>query len=125
MLIQKGCYSNWKQVEAVCFTPYNSADRSFAEASKYYGQGILRAMDAIEEYPMSNIDVDKLQKSKPCRSSWLGISEAINLIFKRTRSMDYSVDLFKQSLEPDVQSVLFLGPGGMEFLKEVTLAIYL
>jgi hypothetical protein len=60
-LDQAGYSGTWKQVEAVRYALFNTADKSYPEYEKYFGNGTLKASDALDEkwFPTE----DKLTKS--------------------------------------------------------------
>lgn len=82
---QKGYYQEgrkWMKVEAVRNALYASANRDFAEWEKYYGNGILRAYDALQ-VPVA--DESKLEKAPSAESSLFGVVETIGSFFKRRK----------------------------------------
>ena len=86
-LEQKGYYTEgnqWKKVEAVRHALFGSAAKAdvFAEYEKYYGNGILRAFDALQT---GVADESELEKSEEAESSYFGIVELIGSFFKRRR----------------------------------------
>ncbi|MEM7368725.1 MAG: S8 family serine peptidase [Bacteroidota bacterium] len=85
-LIDKGYHGTWKQVEAVKYALFQSADNSDILNQKYYGTGLLKARDALNiEVP----DEDKIQKARKARISPFGLAEiAKTLIFRKSLSED-------------------------------------
>jgi len=86
-LENKGYYvegNKWKKVEAVRHALFTSAakDEVFGDWQKYYGNGILRAYDALK-IPVA--DADKLLKAEKAESSFWGITEALGSFFKRRK----------------------------------------
>jgi hypothetical protein len=86
-LEQKGYYkegNRWKKVEAVRHALFSSAakNEAFPEWQKYYGNGILRADDALS-VPIS--DESLLTVSPEAESSLFGIFELAGSFFKRRR----------------------------------------
>ena len=53
---------SWQRVNAVRYALFSSADKKYTECYKFYGNGILRAADALAVPP--NLDTDKLEKDK-------------------------------------------------------------
>jgi len=82
-LRRRGYAGTWKQVEAVREALFRTADKSFPESKKYYGNGILRAMDALR-YGVPDLP-DSL-KAGEADSSLAGLGEMIGLFFKRRRA---------------------------------------
>jgi|AGTN01.3.fsa_nt_gi Subtilisin-like serine proteases len=54
--------SGWRKVEAVRHALFSSADKSLPESEKYYGNGVLRALDALGVKPLK---AKKLVQSPP------------------------------------------------------------
>ena len=86
-LEQKGYYTDgnkWKKVEAVRLALFTAAakDDVFPDWEKYYGNGILRADDALK-IPVA--DADQLVKSEKAESSLFGIFEMVGSFFKRRK----------------------------------------
>ncbi len=83
-LENKGYYlpgQQWKKVEAVRYALFESAAKNgvFAEWKKYYGNGIIRAKDALR---IAVPDAAQLKKSPEAESSFGGIFELIGSFFK-------------------------------------------
>lgn len=107
-LRQRGYTGTWKQVEAVRRALFASADKSFAESQKYYGNGILRAMDALE-YGVPDISDDMV--APKADSSLFGLQEALKLFFHRRRSTAATPGpALQQSLELELQHLLLDHP---------------
>ncbi|WP_343702376.1 S8 family serine peptidase [Chitinophaga sp.] len=81
----KGYYQpgrQWLKVEAVRHALYRSASRQFPEWEKYYGNGILRAYDALG---IGVADEAELSPAPSAESSLFGIVETIGSFFKRRK----------------------------------------
>ena len=86
-LESKGYYeegNKWKKVEAVRHALFTSAarDEVFDDWQKYYGNGIMRAYNALM-IPVAN--ADELVKAEKAESSFMGISELVGSFFKRRK----------------------------------------
>ncbi|MDO5971044.1 S8 family serine peptidase [Flavivirga aquimarina] len=68
----------WKKVEAVKYALFNSADKSYEKHKKYYGQGILKANDALNIFP----DWKILRKSKKAKCSLNGILDLLGIMLR-------------------------------------------
>lgn len=90
----KGYYEpgrQWKKVEAVRQALFSSAREALpastslaeAEARRYYGNGILKAMQALRK-PVVLVTDD--MKAPKAESSWFGLSEAVGLFVHRRRA---------------------------------------
>ena len=86
-LERKGYYNEgekWKKVEAVRYALYKSAakDEVFPEWKKYYGNGILRALKALD-VPVA--DASMLTKAEKAESSFFGVFELVGSFFKNRK----------------------------------------
>lgn len=86
-LEKKGYYEEgrkWLKVEAVRHALYTAAakDAVFPEWEKYYGNGILRAWDALQ---VGVADESQLSPSPKAESSFFGIVETVGAFFKRRK----------------------------------------
>lgn len=107
-LRRRGYAGNWKQVEAVRRALFATADKSFPESQKYYGNGILKAMNAIE-YGVPDISDDMI--APKADSSLFGLQEALKLFFHRRRSAAATPGpALQQSLELELQHLLIDHP---------------
>ncbi|GEP97772.1 hypothetical protein CCY01nite_40320 [Chitinophaga cymbidii] len=84
---KKGYYEEgrkWLKVEAVRHALYTAAARDavFPEWEKYYGNGILRAWDALQ---VGVADESELSLSPKAESSFFGIVETVGSFFKRRK----------------------------------------
>ncbi len=73
----------WKRVEAVRKAIFGSANNDYSESEKYYGNGVLRAYDALQISPDT---INDLTKSKKAKASPFGIYEVIDLFVNRFRT---------------------------------------
>ena len=83
----KGYYKpgqQWKKIEAVRYALYTSAAKAsvFKDWQKYYGNGILRAMDALN---IGVPDENLLTKSPEAESSFGGITQILVSFFKNRK----------------------------------------
>ena len=83
----KGYYKpkhQWKKVEAVRKALFKSAakEKVFGEWKKYYGNGIIRALDALE---IGVAEESELRPSPDAESSWFGAVELISSFFLRRK----------------------------------------
>lgn len=111
-MIAKGYYKpgqQWKKVEAVRQALYQTAqlDPSFPEAQRFYGNGILKAMDALKKPVM---DVPDHLKAPESESSWLGWSEAIGLFLNRRRAAKTATPSLKKAIALEMTHVLMSDP---------------
>jgi Subtilase family/Caspase domain len=86
-LVKKGYYTEgnqWKKVEAVRHALYTSAakEKVFDEWEKYYGNGIVRALDALD---IGVAAESALQKAPEAESSLGGIFELVGSFFKNRK----------------------------------------
>jgi len=114
-LIKKKYSGTWKQVEAVKAALFGTADQPFKGSEKYYGNGVLKANQALETKVAStkNIKIAKSAKSSPA-----GILEAIELLIKRQRSATTYGAKELESISQELESVI--SQLNLENLNEVT-----
>ena len=108
----KGYYQpgqQWKKVEAVRRALFEKAyiDSNHPELKRYYGNGILKAMDALR-VPVKDISDD--MKTPEAESSWLGWSEAIGLFLKKRRGMLAQGPAIQRATALEMQHVLMTDP---------------
>ncbi len=70
----------WMKVEAVKHALFSHADKSHPLYERYYGQGTLKAYDALQAPVPAVI---QLTKAPPARVSWLGLAEFTKLVLLR------------------------------------------
>ena len=121
-LKERGWFGTWKQVEAVRFALFNSADQSFAESEKYYGKGILKARDAILNFPIEKIKEEDLVKSPKSKSSWLGITSMVKLLMTKQKSRGLGLEVLQNTMVLEIQDILFSTKDGIELLENVDLS---
>ena len=118
-LKERGWFGTWKQVEAVRFALFNSADKSFAESEKYYGQGVLKAKDAILNFPIEKIKETDLVEAPRSRSSWLGISSMVKMVFAKQRGEESGLEILQNTMAMEIQDIMFSTKNGIELLEDV------
>ncbi len=108
----KGYYNKgqqWKKAEAVRRALFSKAhiDPGHPELKKYYGNGILKAMDALQ-VPVMDITDD--MKAPKAESSWLGLSEAVGLFLNRRRDIKPAGPAMKRATSLEINHVLMSDP---------------
>lgn len=122
----------WKKVEAVRKAIYTTASKAYPYYKKYYGNGIIRAYDALQY-----IDLDDLQISDEARVSFFGIVPFISTWIKSrsgTKSAAASAqdkeltDMISleimqvvyqdENLMDYAETIEFENPDGAEFLQD-------
>lgn len=68
----------WRKVEMVRRALFSSADKSYPESRKYFGQGVLRAFDALSILPSTQ----DLKKSEEASVSLWGIMDLLGLLLR-------------------------------------------
>ncbi|MEO1450440.1 MAG: S8 family serine peptidase, partial [Bacteroidota bacterium] len=111
-LQKKGYAGTWKQVEAVRYALFQSANKEHTSYETYFGNGILKAHDALQiDVP----DEHLLKKAKRSRISPLGVVEVVSMLFLR-KSDDDSVSpqpqdkLKAEMLMQEVAQIIELDP---------------
>lgn len=77
----------WRKVEAVKHALFSKADKSHPLFNRYYGQGVLKAYDALS-VPVP--PVEQLKKAPKARVSWLGLWEFTRLMILRKDTAEAS-----------------------------------
>lgn len=108
----KGYYTpgnQWKKVEAVRNALYTSAakDNVFGEWKKYYGNGILRALDALS-VPVA--EESQLKKAPDAEGTWSGITELIGSFLIRGPFRSDTVKPEKEALATELIHLLQTDP---------------
>ncbi len=120
-LIDKGYHGTWKQVEAVRYALFNSGKKqNIIGWKKYYGNGILKANNALL---VGVPDETQLKKSKKARV-FLGLFNYINvLIFRKsTEASDEKVDKLKtEMMYQEIIQVMEQDPKLIELYQDVDL----
>lgn len=122
----------WKKVEAVRKAMYATASKAYPYYKKYYGNGVIRAYDALQYF-----DVDNLTASEEAKVSFFGVIPFIGTWFKSragaksaTSSTDdkelmdmISLELMQvvyqdEALMDYAETIEFEKPDGAEFLQD-------
>lgn len=79
---KKGYYEpaqRWKKVEAVRYALFHSADKTYTAYKKYYGNGILKAWNALQ---INCPDIPNEVKAAEAESSYGGFTETMGSFFE-------------------------------------------
>ena len=124
-LEQKGYYeegNKWKKIEAVRHALYTSAatDTIFTDWKKYYGNGIVRAYDALL---VEVKEITERDKAPEAESSFFGITELVNSFFKNRRL--FRSDIVKpapEALAVELMHLLQTDPQFYELFSTIDLS---
>ncbi len=105
-------FSGWQKVEAVRHALFTTADRNVANVATFYGQGLLRANDALDVGFRTD-----LPKTPPDEVSfpWLRLLGALEAAPSEGRDRMFEVEalqIYEQS--PDLQRIT----GGADYQKD-------
>ena len=124
-LEQKGYRGTWRQVEAVRHALFSSAyqdafkghEKDYLKYSKqYYGNGILRAKDALA---VGVIEIADDKKAPEAKASLTGIPEMINLLFARKqKSLEQQTIPISPALEQELTYHILNNTRSIEILDE-------
>jgi subtilisin family serine protease len=112
-LAAKGYYQpgqQWKKVEAVRRAIFAGAHLppNFPEAKQFFGNGILKAMAALNTPVITVSDDMKMPKAE---SSWFGLTEAIGLFIDRRRATEPEMSATQQqAIAMEISHVLLSDP---------------
>lgn len=119
-LKRKGYHRTWRQVEAVRAALYGSAYKDARiNWKKYYGNGIIRAMDALKIPAPAAIPEER--KAPEAESSWWGISEALDMLLNRDRALEgQAANSRRNALKMEALSVLMASPEGSTLMDNLS-----
>lgn len=113
-----GYAGTWKQAEAVRQALFQSAFKGAfedpRESEKYYGNGILRAMDALS---LGVPQIDGSMKAPSSGSSWNGALELLKLIFSSKKAASSVSTALRESLPVELEGLLLDDDEGQELLE--------
>lgn len=121
-LKEKGYHGTWRQVEAVREALYTAAHKgNFPEWKKYYGNGIIRVMDALKIGVPANIPESR--KAPECESSWGGLGEALDLFLNRRRSTTPRPGPARMdAIRMECLEIILASESGLDFVNELDLS---
>jgi subtilisin family serine protease len=76
-----GLAGTWKQVEAARAAIFNTAGKAYPAYKKYYGNGTIRAFDALDAFDFDK-DIEGLEKSEEAKVHFFGLGGFIRQWFK-------------------------------------------
>jgi Subtilase family len=77
LIRQNEIESSWKKVEAAKTALFRSASKEYSEYEEYYGNGELRAFDALESFDFS-MELDTLQQSEEAQVIFGGLFQLLD-----------------------------------------------
>lgn len=99
-------YEGWQKVEAVRKAIFDSASKSYPAYKQYYGNGIIRAFDALTAFDASTRK-DELKKSPEAHVSFLGIKEFISQWIRSRSAAPVPVDNIPEMMSLEIVQVMF------------------
>ncbi|MDQ6482418.1 S8 family serine peptidase [Dyadobacter sp. LHD-138] len=123
--IQKaGIQNNWKKVEAARSALFSSADKSFPAFRKYYGNGIVRALDALEAFDFNK--VHELVMSEKAKVGFLGLGDFFSGWFRSKSTQDSKTVLdmvdyenIKEMISLELLQLIHIDPELMSYAEEL------
>ena len=116
-LVAKG--KPWMKVEAVKHALFSRADKSHPLFHHYYGQGVLKAYDALlEPVPVPT----QLKKAPKARVSWLGLAELTKLLILRKSDSTTELavdDTLGEMLSLEILQILHKDPQLFHYLDHL------
>ncbi|MCX2454331.1 caspase family protein [Pedobacter sp. PLR] len=108
-----GIEKSWKKVEAVRSALYQTASKRFPEYSLYFGNGIIRAFDALDAFDFSK--VDSLTQSPESKVGLFGLGNFIGgWIRSKDKSGDAVIaeneDAIKEMVELELLQLIYRDP---------------
>lgn len=110
MVHGSGFESNWRRVEAVRRALFMSADKSLEDGEKYFGNGVLRAADALAIAPaafaagLSEVDADDVRfPLLEMLPQWSSLESARQQMFEVEMAQLYAANARLQELFPELE----------------------
>lgn len=122
-ITEAGIDNTWKKVEAVRSALFNSADKTYPAYKKYYGNGILRAHDALTAFDFNT--VSELKKAPEAKVIITGL---INFFGGWFRSRGHETvdpgknDALNEMLSLEILQVIYRDPKLMQYAEVMNLA---
>ncbi|MBU2938528.1 S8/S53 family peptidase [Lacinutrix sp. C3R15] len=104
----------WKKVEAVKYALYTSADKTtYNQWEKYYGKGILKAAQALNEFP----DFNTLERAKKARATLNGIADFLGIMLRlKDDSMSKEEEITREMFSTEILQELHNNPDLHKYL---------
>lgn len=116
-----GIKGTWKVVEAARNAIFGSADKAYPSYRKYYGNGIIRAFDALTAFDFDT--VDSLQASEKAKVGFTGLADFVSGWF-RNRSSKASPakdEVLKEMVSLELLQLMHRDPDLMPYAEELDL----
>ncbi len=116
-LKRKKYAGTWKQVEAVKHALFSTADKSYPLWSKYYGNGSLKAWDALQIPPVSD---SKLKQAEKARVTPFAFLEFIQLmIFRKGKTKQSRDSNLEEMISLEMLQILHQDPALHHLVEEL------
>ena len=110
----------WKVVEAARNAIFNSAGKTYPPYRKYYGNGIIRAFDALTAFDFTK--VDELQPSAKAKVGFTGLGDFISGWFRgRSVASTPKDDVLKEMVSLELLQLMHRDPNLMPYAEELDL----
>ena len=123
-ILEFGIDKSWKKVEAARKAVFRSASKSYPDYKKYYGNGIIRAFDALDNFDFET----ELQSLKPAEKARVGFGGFFQFAgqFVRSRAetdTDLQLGLqdpaFAEMVELEIVQLLYRDPALYTYCEAV------
>ena len=123
-LEEKGYTGTWKQVEAVKKALFETADKSYLAYEQYYGNGSIKAMDALQ-FPVP--EITDTQKAPKANVFFIGVKEFLSpfwqTITKSTNSTAPTAvpEKLEEMAVLEITQLLYKDPALLHYSKHLNL----
>ena len=114
-LIKHGINNSWQKVEAARKAIFRSASKAYPDYKKYYGNGIIRAFDALDNFNFDT-EIPSLKKSEEAKVNFGGFFQFSGQWFRSRASEDPTFETFindrslEEMVELEIVQLLYRDP---------------
>lgn len=115
-----GIKGSWKVVEAARNAIFSAASKTYPGYRKYYGNGIIRAFDALTAFDFNNIDA--LQASPKAKVGFAGLAGFVSGWFRgRSAAASPKDEVLKEMVSLELLQLMHRDPNLMPYAEELDL----
>jgi subtilisin family serine protease len=114
-----GIKGSWKVVEAARNAIFSTASKAYPAYRKYYGNGIIRAFDALTAFDFSQ--VDSLQASAKAKVSFAGLGDFVSGWFRSRGTSNPKDEVLKEMVSLELLQLIHKDPDLMPYAEELDL----
>ena len=115
-----GIKGTWKVVEAARNAIFSAANKTYPSYRKYYGNGIIRAFDALTAFDFDQVDT--LQPSAKAKVGFAGLADFVSGWFRNRSAEGSSKDeVLKEMVSLELLQLMHRDAGLMPYAEELDL----